>query len=348
MRYLRDSGGRGLCGVALAMMALGACVEELPRASHVEDVRVLAIVAEPPQVAPGGTVQLSALIANPLGRPLALSWSICIVAEQGQGFFGSGSEASTSGGKGAGLVAQPSCATLAAEGAAYAAALGDGDAVAFTVPPDLFDTDRPLEIAYGLPEDVALSDAVKTGFLGVAGVNYTVVLLVTSDVETIDARKRVNVALPSLLPDDAPNENPVDLAFLVAPKADAAPPPPTATPPPAGGCFIAGSAPSLVAGTTYRVTPLNIPSPQPPYAVLLTGTSASEPFTVQTTEETTFYSFFSTIGAFGDDVVKSSSAPQTTWKIPEDASGAADVWIVARDGRGGTAWCASRLPIVAP
>ncbi|MCA9517066.1 MAG: hypothetical protein KC635_19120 [Myxococcales bacterium] len=334
--------------VGLLATALGACVEDLPRANFVEDTRVLAIVAEPPQVEPGDTVHLTALIANPKARPLRLAWSVCLVPEQGRGFFGSGSETSTSGGNGAGLDAQPACATLAADGVEYAADLGEGLEKDFTVPADLFDTDRPLQITYGLPEDVALSETEKTGFLGIAGVNYTVQLLVTTDVETIDARKRVNVGVESLLSDNPSNENPVDLAFHIAPKDDGVDPPLTAEAPADGSCFIAGSAASVTAGTTYRVTPLNIPSPQETYAVLLTGSSADEAFTVQYTEETYFYSFFSTVAGLDKDVSKSSNSAHTDWKVPEDASGVADFWVVVRDGRGGAAWCESHLPIVAP
>ena len=71
--------------VGLLATALGACVEDLPRANFVEDTRVLAIVAEPPQVEPGDTVHLTALIANPKARPLRLAWSVCLVPEQGRG-----------------------------------------------------------------------------------------------------------------------------------------------------------------------------------------------------------------------------------------------------------------------
>ncbi|CAN5462778.1 hypothetical protein BH11MYX1_BH11MYX1_54410 [soil metagenome] len=65
-------------GLLLAV-ALGGCGDALDqRLAIVDRPRVLAIMAEPPEVTPGGSVTLSAVLAGPAG-PLSASpaWSLC-------------------------------------------------------------------------------------------------------------------------------------------------------------------------------------------------------------------------------------------------------------------------------
>ncbi len=63
----------------LAVLGLVGCVpafEDEPW--RIEDMRVLAIVSEPPEARPGEVVQLSALVASPDGtETLAPVWSVC-------------------------------------------------------------------------------------------------------------------------------------------------------------------------------------------------------------------------------------------------------------------------------
>jgi hypothetical protein len=63
-----------------ALLALGACVPDLDqRTSIVDRPRVLAVVAEPAEAAPGAMVAHHALVATPAGEPAApaLEWAYC-------------------------------------------------------------------------------------------------------------------------------------------------------------------------------------------------------------------------------------------------------------------------------
>lgn len=65
--------------IACASIALGACIDELPQqTSRIDAPRVLAIVAEPAEAAPGAAVGYAAIIATPDGpREAAVAWSYC-------------------------------------------------------------------------------------------------------------------------------------------------------------------------------------------------------------------------------------------------------------------------------
>jgi len=332
----------------VAALTLAACLEDLPSPTVVDDFRILAVRSEPPEVGPGTTVQLDALVVDPEGRSATFSWYACIVVDQGQGFFGGGSETSTSGGDGTPLSNDPyggSCERRFAAGERFAQSLGNGPSASLTIPADLFADDVALKLAYSLPEDLTIPAEVKAGFLGIAGVNYTVSLVIDVDGRRIEAQKRVNVSTPSLLSDNAANLNPVDLALHVTDKdnADAAP---TTGPAPADGrCFLANSL-TFEAGHRYALTPVNIANPQPKYVVLLAGTTTDAAFELQTVDETSFYSFFATRGSLKKPISKSPGQPANDWSFAADDSGPADLWVVVRDGRGGATWCHETITIV--
>lgn len=336
---------RPWCAVLLLATSSLACLDDLPSPALVDDLRVLAVKADPPEAIPGATVALDALVVDPDGRTPTYAWYACVVLEQGQGFFGGGSETSTSGGNGTPLSDDPyggSCAKRVAAGERYAVALGDQPTATLVVPADFFADDYTLRTAYGLSDDIEISPEVKAGFLGIAGVNYTVSLVVEVDGRRIETQKRVNVSLPSDLPDNAPNLNPSDLAFHLARVGDETDPPTVAPAPTDGSCLIDATVP-LVAGERYRLTPVNVPDPQPKYVVLLAGSTGDAPFDVQTVEETSFYSWFSTRGKMRKPLSKAPGAPENTWSFEDDESGPTDLWVVVRDGRGGASWCHQNL-----
>lgn len=338
-------------GLAVAAALLGGCLEDLPRPSLVDDVRILAVGNAPAESRPGDDVTLSALVVDPLGRPRTLRWATCLIPEQGFGFFGGSTETSSSGGNGYGLDDPGSCFTLAAAGERWARELGTGETATLDVPADLFDDDAALEAAYGLPNDVELPTDLRTLFLGVAGVNLTVSLRVEVDGRVIEASKRVNVGLPSVLPDNAANENPEAATYHFARKVDLETPPETATPPLDGSCFIgdaAGSPLTLTRGTRYVLTPVNVPDPQPTYAVLLSGSTTDAPFELVYRQENWYFSWFSTLEGLDKDNSKASAAPVNMILVPADAPDEGDLWIVVRDARGGTAWCASHFSVEGP
>ncbi|MCC6621062.1 MAG: hypothetical protein IT385_07390 [Deltaproteobacteria bacterium] len=333
---------------SLALLGV-ACDDPLPEAWQVDGFRVLAVRAEPPEVAPGTTVELDALVVDPTGGPPPrMTWYACIMPEAGVGFFGGSSETSSSGGEGTPLSTDPyggSCAARALAGEPFTELLGEGPTATLEVPSDLLDDDRALKQAYGLDEDLEIPAEVQFAFLGIAGVNYTVSLVTElPGGERLESMKRVNVSQESLVEDNARNLNPTDLAVHIAVAALDVTPPATAPTPADGACFTEPGF-VVVPGERYALNPINVPSPQTKYAVLLPGLGTGEAFEVRTTEETYFYAFFTTVGSLAKEDSKAPGEPRNTWRIPKSAAGTADLWIVLRDGRGGVSWCHSAVPI---
>jgi len=326
----------------IAALALTACDDGLPSPAEIVGFRVLAIRADTPEVAPGATVTLDALMVDPQGRTPTMAWYACIIPDSGGGFFG-GTETSTSGGNGEPLSTDAyggSCERRALAHEPFTFVLGTGPTATLVVPADLLDTDAALKASYGLDADLDIPDAVELLFDSVAGVNYTVALVTELDGERLETMKRVNVSL------DTPNENPRDLTLHIAPAADNVTPDPTTPAPAPGRCFI-DPAPTVEAGTKYRLTPVNVPAPQASYSVILAGsTTSGEPFELTTLSETYFYSYFTTVGKFAKEIAKAPGEPINLWTLPRSASGVADLWVVVRDGRGGVAFCHESLPIV--
>lgn len=323
---------------AVAMLAPG-CLETLPEPWLIDDLRVLAVRAEPPEVQPGQSVTLDALVVDPLNRPLTLTWYACIAPDLGTGFFSGASETSTSGGRGTGLSEDPygdSCILRYEAGERWAVKLGNAPTATLEVPADLFETQDALKEAYGLSEDLVIPDDVEAGFLGIAGLNYRVTLVVEYEGGRVETQKRVNVSLDLGLENNRPNTNPLAPVLHVADKALELEAPSSVEPPPEGRCF---SAPvPLATGKTYRVTPTNLAEPLT-YLVLLAGTTTGEAFEVLENEEVTFFSFFTTKGRLDKEDTKSTAAPFNDWRLRAEDAGPADFWIVARDGRGGISWC---------
>jgi hypothetical protein len=327
-------------------LLFAGCLEDLPVVSRVEDLRVLAIRAEPPEVEPGATVRLDALVVDPFDRAVSYHWYACLAPAEGQGFFGGGGETATSGGEGTPLSTDPyggSCRRRFEAGEPFAFDLGAANEAALAVPADLFATDAALKLAYGLPEDVEIPPELAAGFLGIAGVNLTVSLDVEVDGRTVEAFKRVNVSLPSPLPDNAPNENPAPPTLaLVAPEGLEGLPTtgPAATP---GRCLRDGATVAL--GETYHLVPVNLPTDFAKYVVLIPSTTGTTPFEFKTTEETLFFSFFSDRGSLEKPTSKTPGSPENTWAFEPSDGGSANLWVVVRDGRGGVSWCQETLDI---
>lgn len=57
-----------------------ACAPDFVDPRLVNYLRVLSVRSEPPEVAPGGTLSLDALVGDPLGdgRPVSFAWAVCI------------------------------------------------------------------------------------------------------------------------------------------------------------------------------------------------------------------------------------------------------------------------------
>lgn len=105
--------GAGLLGIGLALGS-GGCRQNMDPASYVTGLRVLTITAQPPQVPPGQTAAVSALVVDTQGRPLSIAWNQCLAAPlQGQ-------------------AVNPDCLTGADNGSLQA--LGSGPQIAVTMP----------------------------------------------------------------------------------------------------------------------------------------------------------------------------------------------------------------------
>ncbi len=337
--------------IALAVASMApACLEPLPDVTRVDALRILGVQAEPPEVPPGAEVALSALVVDPTGVPFSLRWYVCLVADRGQGFFGGGGVTSTSGGEGTPLDTDPdgsSCRAKVAAGRPWAWALGDGDTAAFTVPSDLLDDPAAVALAFGLPESIAIPPEIAQGLLGIAGLNLTVELVVTSSAAEADggppggeivATRRINVSLESPVPDNARNTNPAGFALLLHEGLPAETPPRDQPLPLAGRC-LSEAVPTLTAGRSYTLEPANFPEEPESYWVILAGSSSEAPFELKQTTETWFQSFFATTGTLSKAISKQPGAPANTWTLAPDEVGPASLWMVVRDGRGGLAWC---------
>lgn len=343
---------------ATLLLATAGCQEELDPPSLINKPRVLAIVADPPEVAPGGTVNISLLTAAPTMATERLAWSACLIPERGTGFFGGGGSAGFSGGQGYGLDDAGTCTDSSATDFVD---LGNGMTAQVTIPADFLNRER-YELVYGLPEDADVSPQALLGFGAIAGLNYTISLVYEQGGERVEAFKRVNVSLAAgrnvdpnfTVPEQ--NANPVNVAFHIKPASDTTEPPLTAAAPaPVGGiqrCVVGeGSQPlTLTVPGDYTLTAVNIPDPQEQYPVLIASTEADgQGFDVEINEENLFYSWFSTAGTFDSDVTKASTQRgRVTWSLDSDVLGTVPIWVVTRDGRGGTTWCESQITLVAP
>lgn len=317
-----------------ALVPLAGCLEELPKPSKVEGLRVLGVQAEPPEVAPGATVELRALVVDTEGRDVKLSWYACQVPERGAGLFEGGAQSGSSGGGGYSLTSTTSCADPALLEAGLARKLGEGESATLEIGADALSEDA-IRLAYGLPAGADLPAAALFGLVSVAGVNTTVSLVAEVEgADPLETIKRVNVSLAS-----PPNANPSWLAFDLRSADDPEEPPATGEAPP-GECF---TAPVAIEEGSWVITALNLPEPPVSYPVLVFGTSPETPFELLSNDETYFYSFFSPEGAFSSSIVKSTQGGRVRWKLDETPEEPVDVWVVVRDGRGGLAWCHSVL-----
>jgi len=333
---------------ALAVLLLGTlvapgCLEELPSPSRVDSLRVLAIQAEPPEVNPGTTVNLTAVAVDyPEQRSITYRWAACLLPERAAGFFG-GNSAPNSGGGGYGLDDPGNCVDLLDAGAPDVIDLGNASTASLPIAADFFDDLGIVKAAYGLPDDAPIPDVLLTGLLAIAGMNLTVTLKVQAGDTVLTSFKRVNISLAF---GDAANANPAGLAFQLYRSEDEATTtiPKTAEVPGGNKCFVGEDADTdlTVSRGTYEIAPVNLPDPAIGYQVILPSLNTEEPFELIEEEETYFHSFFSTQGTFGREIIKATANTRGEWVLG-DVTEPIPVWIVTRDGRGGLSWCHSTL-----
>jgi hypothetical protein len=101
-------------GLALMLVPAACTTSTDPPVSLVVGLRVLAVTADPPEVAPGATSQVAALVVDTAGRPVDASWSRCTLPPR------------------TGEAVNPGCVT--ATGAPTLVPVGAGLSIAATMP----------------------------------------------------------------------------------------------------------------------------------------------------------------------------------------------------------------------
>jgi len=322
---------------------LVACDQGLPKVYRVDRLRVLGIQAEPPEVAPGDTVTLSALVVDFEERAISFAWSACVLPERGSGPFGGGAETGASGGVGYGIDDGGSCLEIKTVDPGLVIDLGNQEQALLTIPGDLLSDWSNIATAYGLPPDKPLPAEARQGLTDIAGVNMIITLEVRAGDDVLVALKRVNVSTAG-----EKNANPIDAVFHMTTVDDTQDAPVKAETPADGSCLTTehGGLLSVVPGK-HLITALNVPTDLVEYPVLSIGTTV-DLVDILTTQETVYYSVFSTVGKFSKRVFKSGGTRRVRWSVKEDDVGDARLWVVTRDGRGGTTWCEQSILIEAP
>ena len=340
---LRTSYGSIRRGMLISLMLhigiSAGCLQELPDVTTVSNLRILAIQAEPPEVGPGDEVRLEILVADVSPGPYQLEWYLCAQPERGFGFSTGSTSSGASGGQGYGLDGSLSCIEAGQRGLPNTEPLGTNTSVRVQIADDLFTDTELLAELYGLPPTIPPS--VFTLLNSIAGVNLTVAVRIQKDGEIRDAYKRINVSAAN----DS-NSNPAPPLLHITPEGSDEATPTNGEYPGLGRCFLRERyGPIIATPGEYRLTPVNIPKPHASYSILFITPDSNDPVKIEQREEEYFFSFFTNRGELGSAIVKSSSDGGTSLTIPPTGPDDTDLWVVVRDGRGGTNWCHSRLHV---
>lgn len=277
-----------------------ACDAPFDDRDHVDRLRVLAVRAEPPEIGPGDSASLDALVVAPDGAldDVRFAWRACVPpwrGDPGGGFDGFAVPGPSLDD------AAPDCDDPAAFGVT---SLGEAASARFTAPAEL---DPALTAAYGDTSEEAHAQLAR-----IAGAPWRIELTVRRGDEIERASKIVRVSRRS-----PPNDNPPPPAFDGEP------------------CV-----PAAVDRLAVATITASLPATFEPYEVLLPALDGARFEVVERTERWT-YAAFATDGDFTPEVVKVVAGDASlTWRRTR----AADLWIVLRDGRGGTSWCHRAVP----
>jgi hypothetical protein len=335
--------------VALAAIAAG-CAGDVPSPTLVEDLRVLAIRAEPPEVlvdgpgAPLGSVTFDALVVDPRGLATSYTWSFCPVAS-----------AETCGDYDRKRAAAPEAAQPALDLARALQAQGDAGP-----PPDGGVGDQAIgSFAVPLPEELFAYHLADSA-LGLGnGAWLSAVLALRTGEQVLTAQKRVvlnardlsvwNPQLqaafgwqvcaagstePGCLPlaPRTPNHNP-DIATVELARGAHADVP-----------FAPVDGPISVApGETVRLRPVLADGAIESYQTIESALQGSTLHVVDRSEEP-IVSWFTTAGKVADEhtaaqLTKTLDTAYTAPDAPPQATGGrVSVWMVVRDQRGGVGW----------
>ena len=301
--------GRARAGVAAAYLGLcvvSGCIEvpEFSSESVVDRPRVLAVVAEPPEVTPGQGVTLSVLIAG--ARETQVQWRACspLDAFSSNGQYGENAGDQTCGDD---------------------APLAFGQRV--SVPAELtqrfFGDDEQLRMRLGTSLPGFELDEIRA----TVGMTFTVEAEVIADGKRLRAQKRV------LLRDtDDPHRNPPVPAFTLADRAvqgDKVDSLSFACQAADGGAVV-----EVQPGAEVKLAP-SFEGAEEPWLERYTVLDASG--TAIHRAERAFYTWFVTAGTLDKGTTRSPTR-DNVWTAPS-TPGCAAVWLVVRDGHGGESAC---------
>ncbi|MBX3273415.1 MAG: hypothetical protein KF729_24340 [Sandaracinaceae bacterium] len=332
---------RGALAASLALSAAlsaalaAGCVEpDFEPATRVSRPRVLAIVADRPEVAPGEEARLSPVIGGAEGRAVELRWSMCPSADalMGTGFVGAGAFGVGGAEQFGGAVVDPGCepggvltTALAVEG---------GEAI---VPGECADPAAPWACTRGI---AALVDALAASsgappelaalLVDEIGVPITVsVELLVDGVLAERAFKRVAVTRRAAL-----GANPPAPRFAIGDvwmSARAGDPrdcvPERGERPVVSGLAEVHLRPDPDDGAWLETFPV----------VALDGALVEG-------RENAYYAWYSTAGDF-DPAISLAPVRDTVWLSPE-VPGTYALWLVVRDGHLGASACRAEVDVI--
>lgn len=284
-----------------AALALGlGCIGDLDPKEIVVSPRILDIVADPPEVAPGGTVRLRAVVGGQRG-PVTYRWVACTAADPFGGIGGFGTGTGEQGCTGDAGLRLP---------------LGTGAEATLTVPAASVDLDAILARLGDRAPRALVEQYVRD-----VGVIVGVGLVIEADGQTVEGYKRVVVSL-----NPRPNANPPTPRVRVNQR--------WVSVPASGGPDCApeeGDPIRVPRGQNVSLAPDANESWLERYTVL-TAVGVFEERTEQA-----FYSWYATNGSLGRGLTR-SPIRDNVWQ-PSDHAGQQSLWFFVRDGHGGTSGC---------
>jgi hypothetical protein len=287
---------------------LSACIEvpDFPDGNVVLEQRPLAIIAEPPEARPGQTVELSLMTSRPIEDAASVQWRVC-----GEYFSFSGGNQYGDGESGEGCNADdPALAT-----GARAQLPGILSAALFA------NLDLAREVLGGtLPEGTI--DLVRTR----VGLPLLVEARFEHDDRILRATKRVLVSERT----DG-NANPPPPRFELGGEAVTVVDPEQ----PFECATASGAVPVVEPDTAVELAPEGKRDEDEPWLERYQIIDARGD--LQNRTESAFYSWYVTGGDVDPGSTKSPDR-DTTWQTPKDEA-CHRVWVIVRDGHGGTSAC---------
>lgn len=329
--------------VLVAAAALAGCLDDIQPRQQIDELRIIGVRLDPPDAKPGDTVTATALVVSPEGRDdFEVQWFACDQPVATADYFSG--------------VFDPSRGFCTDPERPDGTPLGTGLSATFTVPEAFLGDARELLISEGFEDEDGSLDAL----LAFIGWHQRVKLVATLDDGSdsddpirvdpirVEAHKRLLVTSVG-----GRNSNPAPPTLHVQhlPKGEEHVAPAAVGDSAAPGECIATSSPeqAFEEGENYALMPINLPDVFEEFVQL---DFLGQPVTLS---EEYWFSWFSTSRGMRVPVTKSED-PVVLWttRTPRDEDVYTDadghttvpIWVVARDGRGGTSWCHQLVPYV--